>query len=48
MREGGTEGREGGGGGREGSGGSGGMTVIHILMAQQYLNNNQVTYYVIT
>ena len=30
-------------GGREG-----GMTVIHILMAPQYLNNNHVTYYVIT
>ena len=39
MREGGREGRE---------RGSGGMTVIHILMAQQYLNINQVTYYVIT
>ena len=32
--------------GREG--GRGGMTVIHILMAPQYLNNNHVTYYVIT
>ena len=51
-REGGSKGgREGGegrevGGGREG--GRGGMTVIHILMAPQYLNNNHVTYYVIT
>ena len=37
-------------GGREGGreGGRGGMTVIHILMAPQYLNNNHVTYYVIT
>ena len=26
----------------------GGMTVIHILMAPQYLNNNHVMYYVIT
>ena len=26
----------------------GGMTVIHILMAPQYLYNNDVTYYVIT
>ena len=24
------------------------MTVIHILMAPQFLNNNHVTYYVIT
>ena len=24
------------------------MTVIHIIMAPQYLNNNHVTYYVIT
>ena len=24
------------------------MTVIHILMAPQYLNNNHVTYYVMT
>ena len=41
-------GREGGWrGGREG--GRGGMTVIHIiLMAAQYLYNNDVTYYVIT
>ena len=44
----------GGEGGREGEGGrarggSGGMTVIHIiLMAAQYLYNNDVTYYVIT
>ena len=44
-REGGREGKEGGRGGR---GGRGGMTVIHILMAPQYLNNNHVTYYVIT
>ena len=41
-------GREGGRGGmeeREGErreGGRGGMTVIHILMARQYLNNNHV------
>ena len=41
-------GREGGRLGREGEGGRGGMTVIHILMAPQYLNNNHVTYYVIT
>ena len=33
--------------GRE-RGGRGGMTVIHILMALQYLYNNHVTYYVIT
>ena len=33
-------------GGREGR--EGGMTVIHILMEPQYLNNNHVTYYVIT
>ena len=54
--EGGREGREGEGreGGREGErregrGGRGGMTVIHIiLMAPQYLHNNDVTYYVIT
>ena len=32
--------------GREG--GTGGMTVIHIIMAPQYLNNNHVTYYIIT
>ena len=31
-----------------GRGGEGGMTVIHILMAPHYLNNNHVTYYVIT
>ena len=53
MREGGEGLREGGDGGREGKeggreGGRGGMTVIHILMAPQYLNNNHVTYYVIT
>ena len=59
-REGGSEGgrereREGGDGGREGGreeggeGERGGMTVIHIiLMAPQYLYNNDVTYYVIT
>ena len=51
--EGGREGREGGrlgGWGREEGRerGRGGMTVIHILMAPQYLNNNHVTYYVIT
>ena len=42
-------GREGGEGGRGGRGGRrGGMTVIHIiLMAPQYLYNNDVTYYVI-
>ena len=34
---------------RGGRGGRGGMTVIHIiLMAPQYLYNNDVTYYVIT
>ena len=42
----GGEGRGMGKGGREG--GAGGMTVIHILMAPQYLNSNHVTYYVIT
>ena len=55
-REGGREGEgreeEGWEGGREGGkggeGGRRGMTVIHILMAPQYLNNNYVTYYVIT
>ena len=51
-KDGGREGREGGRegeeGGREGGGRRGGMTVIHILMAPQYLNNNHVTYYVIT
>ena len=51
----GGEGREGKGRGGEGRGGEGRggegrgwMTVIHILMAPQYLNNNRVTYYVIT
>ena len=54
----GREGRGGEGGregGREGErrqgrdGERGGMTVIHIiLMAPQYLYNNDVTYYVIT
>ena len=41
---------EGGRGGREGGeGGRGEMTVGHIiLMAPQYLYNNDVTYYVIT
>ena len=49
-REGGRErGREGGRGGEGGEGGRGGMTVIHIIMmAAQYLYNNDVTYYVIT
>ena len=42
------EGRGGEGKGGEGRGGEGGMTVIHILMAPQYINNNHVTYYVIT
>ena len=46
-REGG-EGRGGEGRGGEGRGGREGMTVIHILMAPHYLNNNHVTYYVIT
>ena len=46
MREGGMGGRE--RGGRRGGEGIRGMTVIHILMAPQYLNNNHVTYYVIT
>ena len=45
---GGRLGREGGREGGEREGGSGGITVIHILMAPQYLNNNHVTYYVIT
>ena len=31
-----------------GEGGRGGVTVIHIVMAPQYLNNNHVTYYGIT
>ena len=46
----GGEGRGGREGGREeGEGGKGGMTVIHIiLMAAQYLYNNDVTYYEIT
>ena len=50
RREGGRQGMEGGKGGREGgtAGGRGGMTVIPIVMAPQYLNNNHVTYYVIT
>ena len=51
-REGGEEGRRGGGEGRGGEGrggeGRGRMTVIHILMAPQYLYTNNVTYYVIT
>ena len=48
MREGGREGEREREGGREG-GGRGGMTVTHIIiMAPQYLNNNHVTYYVIT
>ena len=34
--------------GRRWEGGTGGMTVIHILMALQYLNSNHVTYYEIT
>ena len=42
----GGEGR--GGEGRGGEGGKVGMTVIHILMAPQYLNSNHVTYYVMT
>ena len=42
-------GREGGREGEGGEGGRGGMTVIHIiLMAEQYLYNNDVAYYVIT
>ena len=50
RREGGEEGREEGVRGGEGRGGEGrgGMTVIDILMATQYLYNNNVTYYVIT
>ena len=44
-----TRGREGGReGGRGGEGGRRGITVVHILMALPYLNNNYVTYYVIT
>ena len=44
-----TRGRVGGEGrGGRGGEGMGGMTVIHILMAPQYLNSNHVTYYVIT
>ena len=49
--EGGKEerGREGGREERGGEGGRGGMTVIHIIMmAPQYIYNNDVTYYVIT
>ena len=42
------EGRGWGGRGGEGEGGRGGMTVIHILIAPQYLNSNHVRYYVIT
>ena len=45
---GGEGGREEGGREEGGEGGRGGMTVIHILMAPQYLYNNDVTYYVIT
>ena len=42
-REGAREKREGGEGERGGrEGGTGGMTVIHILMEPQYLNNNHV------
>ena len=44
----GWEGREGGRAGEGREGGRRGMTVIHILMAPQYLNNNHVTYYIIT
>ena len=46
----GGEGRGGEGRGGEGRGGDGRgeMTVIHILMAPQNLNNNHVTYYVKT
>ena len=47
----GGEGREGGREGGEGRGGEGrgweGL-LIHNIMAPQYLNNNHVTYYVIT
>ena len=45
MREEGGRDEGGEGGKREGRGE--GMTVIHILMAPQYLYNNHVTYYVI-
>ena len=49
RREGGREGKREGGREEEGEGGRGGMTVIHIiLIAPQYLYNNDVTYYVIT
>ena len=51
REDGGMEGGRVGGREREegGEGGRGGMTVIHIiLMAPQYLYNNDVTYYVIT
>ena len=48
-REGGREGGKEGGREEGGEGGRGGMNVIHIiLMAAQYLYNNDVTYYVIT
>ena len=43
----GGEGRGGEGEG-EGEGREGWITVIHILMAPQYVNSNHVTYYVIT
>ena len=39
---GGEGGREEGGEGGRGGRGRGGMTVIHILMAPQYLNNSHV------
>ena len=39
---------EGRGGEGRGGKGRGGVTVIYILMAPQYLNNDHVTYYVIT
>ena len=50
RREGEREGRREGGseGGRGGEGERRGMTVIHILMAPRYINNNRVTYYGIT
>ena len=44
----GGEKRGGEGSGWERRGGWRGMTVIHILMAPLHLNNNHVTYYVIT